>query len=240
MMESDARERRLRLEAFAGFCRDLHARRIDADLSPANVSPDDSGFRLRDPGRKRLWLGGHRWRRLAELHRAAPGGVSAPDRLRFLDAYLGCASGAARRAAWQSIRAAYRRLLRAEARRAARAAFRPGPQLVREGAALCVAGREDAPAVRLHLDTAQCRTIWTLTHVFEQLGLPALRPVRLDEQFVDLLAPELDDNAMEYHAAVARARRRFEFWGRFVRDPQWALTPRGAVLLTPNAFRLEL
>ena len=68
----------------------------------------------------------------------------------------------------------------------------------------------------------------------------ALRPVRLDAHSVDLLAPDLDEHAMDYHAAVARALRRFEPYGRFVRDPEWALTSAGAVLLTPNAFRLEL
>ena len=116
----------------------------------------------------------------------------------------------------------------------------PGERLTRLGAEWLVREREGAAAVRLNLDTAQCRAIWVLAHVFERLSLPALRPVRLGDQFVDLLAPDLDEHAMEFHAAVARARRRFAPYGRWVREPQWVLTPRGAVLLTPNAFKLDL
>ena len=237
---ADPSERRRLIVAFAGFCRGLHQARVDADLSPANVLPDGAEFRLRHPGARRLWLRRRRWQRLAQLHRQAPGLVSAGDQLRFLRRYLGDGDRQERRTAWRAILPAYRRLQRDEARRAAREAFRTGTAIAREGASLYVRRRRGSAAVRLHLDAAQCRTIWRLAHVFERLGLPALRPVRLDAHSVDLLAPDLDEHAMDYHAAVARALRRFEPYGRFVRDPEWALTSAGAVLLTPNAFRLEL
>ena len=190
--------------------------------------------------RQRGRRGRRRWQQLAELaHQELP--VSWSDRLRFLRAYLeDGGSPRARRRAWESIRPALLKLRKADARRAARAAFMPGERLTRLGAEWLVREREGAAAVRLNLDTAQCRAIWVLAHVFERLSLPALRPVRLGDQFVDLLAPDLDEHAMEFHAAVARARRRFAPYGRWVREPRWVLTPRGAVLLTPNAFKLDL
>jgi hypothetical protein len=168
-------------------------------------------------------------------------GVSRSERLRFLRTYLG--EGGARserREACAKIMRAFFTIRQRDARHATRAAFQPGGRIGREGRTWYVKGREQAPVIRLNLGPARSRAIWTLCHVYERLRLPALRPVRLDDQGVDLQVPELDEHAMEFHAAVTRARRRFEPYGSFVREPQWALTAGGAVLLTPDAFRLRL
>jgi hypothetical protein len=241
---TDATTRRQLLLSFAQLTRRLHDAGVDQDdTSPNNFLVDPEGdWVLIDFERCRLGrpLGARRWTLLAKLHRHDLG-VSQSDRLRFLRSYLGegCARSE-RREAWAKIARAFIAVRRRDARHATRAAFRPGRQIGREGRTWYVKGREQAPVIRLALGPARSRAIWTLCHVFERLRLPALRPVRLDDEGVDLQVPDLDEHAMEFHAAVTRARRRFEPYGAFVREPQWALTPDGAVLLTPDAFRLRL
>lgn len=229
---------------------ELNRRLHDAGVNQDDTSPNNF---LVDPQRldwvlidfERCWPGRplsrrRRSRLLAKLHRHDLG-VSRSERLRFLRAYQGKGSRPeTRRRDWTEIESAYYRVRKNDARRAARAAFQVGRNVACVDGVFSVAGRENSAAIRLHLDTAQCRAIWMLAHVFERLALPALRPVRMADHFVDLLAPELDENAREFHAAVARARSRFAPYGRWVRDPQWALTREGAVLLTPNAFKLKL
>ncbi len=236
--------RRRLLQSFAGLMRRLHDAGVDQDnSSPKNFLVDPEGdWVLIDFERCRLGrpLGTRRWTLLAKLQRHDLG-VSNSERLRFLRSYLDQdGERLGRREAWAKIARAFLAIRRRDARHATRAAFRPGRRIGRDGRTWYVKGREQAPVIRLSLGPARSRAVWTLCHVYERLRLPALRPVRLDDQGVDLQVPELDEHAMEFHGAVARARRRFEPYGSFVREPQWALTPSGAVLLTPDAFRLRL
>ena len=232
--------------SFGRFVRRMHDAGIDQDdTSPNNFLVDDSrngdDWVLIDFERCRVGkpLGERRWKLVAKLHRHGLG-VSRADRLRFLSAYLGDGDRAERRRAWEKIRPAFFEVRTNDARRAAKGAFQEGRHVGRENGTWYVKGRENAGVVRLTLDAPQCRAIWTLAHVFERLGLPALRPVRLAADHVDLLAPELDEHAMDFHAAVARAKQQFAPYGQWVRDPQWALTKDGAILLTPTAFKLTL
>jgi hypothetical protein len=148
-------------------------------------------------------------------------GVSRAERLRFLRAYLAAAGDAAtaggagagrsgagggatlatgvpagsgreqRRSAWSAIHAGFARLRVRDARRAARGAFQVGRHVGREGGAWIVRGRERDPVLRLELGRRAARRAWVLAHQLERLGLPALRPARLDASGLALVAPAL-------------------------------------------------
>jgi hypothetical protein len=231
--------------SFGGLNRRMHEAGIDQDDTSPNNFLVDAALEWTLIDFERCKLGrplseGRRTTLLAKLQRHDLG-VSRTDRLRLLRAYLTDGDErSARRAAWRRIEPELLNLRRRDARRAIKGAFEVGRHVGQQGRTWYIKGREDAAVVRLSLDAAQCRAVWTLAHVFERLALPALRPVRLDDDAVELLAPELDEHAMEFHTAVARARKRFDPYGTWVREPQWALTPAGAVLLTPSAFKLRL
>src|SRR5262249_5420912 len=97
---------------------------------------------------------------------------------------------AERRAAWQRIWPEFRRVRRRDARRAGAAAFREGRNLVRENGALAVRARAGTKTVRVELASADdAKLCWVRAHQLERLGLPALRPVRLDGRHVELVDP---------------------------------------------------
>ncbi len=229
------------LERFGELQRRLHDAGIDQDdTSPNNFLIDaDGAFTLIDFERCHVGraLGARRWRLLAKLQRHRLG-VSRTDRLRFLRGYLGPgADAAARRDAWILIRTELRGVRRHDARRAARAAFKEGRQLMRSGASWIARGRESLPVARFALGAREARKIWVLGHQLERLGLPALRPARLDPDGVALALPEI--RGAPAPAQVERARRELEGFGHFVREPEWALTAEGAVLRDLRAFELD-
>jgi tRNA A-37 threonylcarbamoyl transferase component Bud32 len=233
--------RRAALERYGELQRRLHDAGIDQDdTSPNNFLIDAEGaFTLIDFERCRVGpaLGARRWRLLAKLQRHRLG-VSRTDRLRFLRGYLGAGSdAAARREAWERIRAELRRVRRHDARRAARAAFKEGRQLLRSGASWIARGRESLPVARFALGTREARHVWVLGHQLERLGLPALRPARLDPDGVALVLPE--PHGTPAPDQIARARRELESFGRFVRPPEWELGADGALLRDLRAFELD-
>ncbi len=238
----EASRRRALLDAFARFSRRLHDAGIDQDdFSPNNfLWSGDSHFTLIDFERCFLVdgpLGRRRWILLAKLHRKELG-VSRSERLRFLRSYLGPEAGRAeRRDAWQRIRAAFLRIRRRDARRAARAAFKVGRHIKREGRTWAVRGREDAKGIRLDLDRRTARRAWVRAHQLERLGLPALRAIRLDPGGVELADPGTTAPPVDGEARVAATLRRFETHGSFLDAPEWLYTPR-PVLRNPQAFRL--
>jgi hypothetical protein len=237
------RARRLRLlRAFAELARRLHDAGVDQDdFSPNNfLADDDDAICLIDFERCRVGrpLGKRRHALLAKLHRHDLG-ISRTDRLRFLGWYLGPgADRGERRRALESILSAFRRIRARDARRAAQAAFRPGRHVAQRGDAWIVVGRESAPCLRLELPAAEAREVWVRAHQLERLGLPALRPVRLGPDWVELEDPgpqgETDD------AEASRARRALGAYGRFPLEPEWVFTRRGALLRDPRAFELTL
>jgi hypothetical protein len=233
--------RRRALERFGELQRRLHDAGIDQDdTSPNNFLIDAEGaFTLIDFERCSVGraLGARRWRLLAKLQRHRLG-VSRTDRLRFLRSYLGPgADSAACRDAWSLIRTELRGVRRHDARRAARAAFKEGRQLSRSGASWIARGREALPVARFALGAREARKVWVLGHQLERLGLPALRPARLDPDGVALALPEA--RGAPAPAQVERARRELEGFGHFVREPEWELTPDGAVLRDLRAFELD-
>ena len=248
-------ERRALVEDFAGFARRLHDAGIDQDdFSPNNfLVYTDRRFALLDFERCRVGrrLGARRYTLLAKLHRKGPG-VSRSDRLRFLRHYLAPdGDRAGRRAAWLRIRGEFRRIRSRDARRAAESAFKLGRNLVREGEAWVVRGRERDPGrggdrLRLELGSRDARRAWVSAHQLERLGLPALRPARLLADAVELEAPPgakpADPSAVSVRTdeRIARARRRYDACGRFASEPEWLLTETGALLRDPRAFRIEL
>jgi hypothetical protein len=242
----DARRRAL-VEGLADLARRLHDAGVDQDdFSPNNflVTRGDA-FVLLDFERCSIGAplqAARRWRILAKLHRHDLG-VSAIDRMRFLRRYLGPeASRADRHAAWRAIRAEFLRVRARDARRAARAAFRVGRNVVREGDAWVVRGREGRPVVRLELGPERARDAWVRAHQLERLALPALRPVRLGAGFVELEEPKpaAPPSPARRAALEARATRRFRDYGRFVSKPGWRFAERGALLADPLAFELAL
>jgi hypothetical protein len=106
-----------------------------------------------------------------------------------------------------------------------------------------VVGRERVAVVRLARPQREARATWIRAHQLERLGLPALRPVRLGERGVELEDPGTPASALppaKAEAAVLRALRRFQPWGRFVAAPEWHFGPRGALLRDPSAFELSV
>ncbi len=238
------RERRRELVlGFARLARRLHDAGVDQDdFSPNNflATPGDA-FVLLDFERCHVGapLGERRFALLAKLQRHGLG-VSRAERLRFVDAYLDPQGGrAARRAAFEKIAYALRRIRARDARHAARGAFRAGRHVRREGAVWVVVGRERAPVVHLARTGREARTAWVRAHQLERLGLPALRPVRLSERGIELEDPGAQPPANP-EAAILGALRRLQPWGRFVRPPEWHFGPRGALLRDPSAFELSL
>jgi tRNA A-37 threonylcarbamoyl transferase component Bud32 len=237
-------KRRALLIAFGAFARRLHDAGIDQDdFSPNNFLVDPTGnFVLLDFERCRVRpeLGDRRWTLLAKLHRHE---LSVPrtDRLRFLKAYLG--EGAHRRAtrvAWREIERAFWRIRRRDARRAARAAFRSGRNVVRCHSTWVVRGREDSAVRRLALGADGARRGWVLAHQLERLSLPALRPVRLGPDWLELLEPSPAPADLDTSAEIRRAASRLERYGVFTEEPEWRFGPQGALLANPTCFRLRL
>lgn len=240
--ETDTGQRRALVESFAELTRRLHDAGVDQDDSSPNnflVAPDGRWV-LIDFERCRVGprLGERRWTLLAKLHRHRLG-VSGTDRLRFLRAYLQGGDRARRREAWERIRPAYLRVRRNDARRAGRAAFRAGRHVGRDGDAWCVRGREGARTVRVELPRREARALWRVAHQLERLGLPALRPVRLDSSGVELEARDLAECApAERDAAIRAARARLAPFGSLDADAEWVMTRDGALLADLRAFRL--
>jgi tRNA A-37 threonylcarbamoyl transferase component Bud32 len=239
------RERRELLERFGAFARRLHDAGVDQDdFSPNNflVTPD-GGFVLIDFERCRVRrgpLGARAFAQLAKLHRRGLG-VSRSDRLRFLRAYLGGgASRAERRAAWLKIWPEFRRIRRRDARRAADAAFREGRNLAREGDAWVVRGRAGLKTLRLELGAADAKLCWVRAHQLERLGLPALRPARLDGGHVELLDPGTALPRSPADQVIGRALRALAPFGRFTSPPQWRFAPQGVLLANPQAFEVDV
>jgi len=239
-------ERRALLERFAVFARQLHDAGVDQDdFSPNNfLVRDDGAFVLIDFERARLrWraLGERRWTQLAKLHRR-DFGVSRTERLRFLRAYLAAPAASARaerREAWRKLWPEFRRIRRRDARHAEAAAFREGRNLVREGGALAVRARAGAKTLRLELGPSDAKLCWVRAHQLERLGLPALRPVRLDGAHVELLDPGAVHPRAPADQLIGRALLALAPYGRFRATPQWRFTAHGALLANPHAFELE-
>ncbi|MFQ5697274.1 MAG: lipopolysaccharide kinase InaA family protein [Myxococcota bacterium] len=234
------RERRALLRDLGTLARRLHDAGVDQeDFSPNNfLRLEGGGLCLLDFERCRVGSppGDLVWQRLAKLHRHRLG-VSRTDRLRLLGAYLGEADRrAARRAAWSRIRRAFFDVRAHDARRAAAAAFREGRRLERRGRVWTVRGRETRATWRLPLPARQARAAWIAAHQLERLGLPALRPVRLGPEGLELEAPRPEGSCDR--GAVARARARFEGYGEFTREPEWVAGAQGPCLRDPRAFRI--
>jgi hypothetical protein len=237
------KNRRTVLQAFAVFARRLHDGGIDQDdFSPNNfLVTDEQSFVLIDFERCRIRspLGNRRWKLLAKLHRHDLG-VSLTERLRFLRAYLGPEAGIAeRRKAWERIGHEFLQIRARDARRAARSAFKEGRRLRRDGDVWVVRGREQTPVMRLPLQPGQAREAWVLAQQLERLNLPALRPVRLLPDAIELEDPGPSLERADRAALVHAARRRFEAYGRFVTQGDWWITRDGAKLRDPCAFRLS-
>jgi tRNA A-37 threonylcarbamoyl transferase component Bud32 len=241
-----AAQRTVLMEKFGELQRRLHDAGIDQDdTSPNNFLVDTAErFTLIDFERCRVGrpLGARRWRLLAKLQRHRLG-VSRSQRLRFLRSYLGAGSSAAeRRDAWERIRAELRKVRRHDARRAAKAAFKTGRELAHDGEQWIARGRESLPTVRFEMAPDEARRIWVLGHQLERLGLPALRPARLDAHGVALVLPS-SDAPPPAPELIRRAQRQLESYGRFVRTPDWAPTREdgreGAVLRDLRAFELD-
>ncbi len=233
--------RRALLDAFARFSRKLHDAGIDQDdTSPNNfLVTDEAGFVLIDFERCALRdgpLGERRWTLLAKLHRKELG-VSRSERLRFLRRYLGPDTGRVeRRDSWTHIEQEFTRIRRRDARRAASAAFKVGRHIQRDADCWSVRGREQVKVIRLELEPRAARTAWVRAHQLERLGLPALRPVRLDARGVELVDPGATELPADSERQVAAALRRFAPYGSFAEPPEWIFTPQ-PLLRTPQAFR---
>ncbi len=239
-----SKERRSLIEAFASFSRRLHDAGIDQDdFSPNNfLVADDQRFVLIDFERCRIGasLGARRWTLLAKLHRHDLG-VSRTDRLRFLRVYLGPgADRGAQRVAWQHICEAFRRVRASDVRHATRSAFQVGRHLAHEDEVWVVRGRERAPVLRLPLPPRSARKVWVRAHQLERLGLPALRPVRLGPDWVELEDPGAELKTGDRESQVRLALRKFDGYGEFVAEAKWAITAQGAKLRDPRAFKLRL
>jgi hypothetical protein len=258
----DRARRRQLLESFGALNRRLHDAGIDQDdTSPNNFLVDAQGgtdpWILIDFERCRVGpvlAARRRWALLAKLHRHDLG-VSRSDRLRFLRAYLGPACDRTqRRSACAAIASEFARIRSRDARRAARGAFAAGRHVARESGSWVVRGREQVALLRLDLDARGARRAWVLAHQLERLGLPALRPARLDSQGLAMVAPDPESPLTESpltepllteppltapasERAIERARHQFEQFGRFVSEPQWIPCRGGAVLRDPRAFR---
>lgn len=234
------RERRALLEELGALARRLHQAGIDQDdFSPNNfLRLEEGGLCLLDFERCHVGSppGDQAWQRLAKLHRHRLG-VSRSDRLRLLGAYLGeDNSRAARRCAWTRIRRAFFEVRAHDARHAAGAALREGRRVAREGQDWTVRGREALATLKIALPPGQARDAWISAHQLERLGLPALRPVRLGPEGLELEAPEMEVQCQA--DSIARARARFEGYGEFVREPEWVSGPEGPRLLDPLTFRV--
>jgi lipopolysaccharide kinase (Kdo/WaaP) family protein len=237
-------ERRKLLLRFAAFARRLHDAGVDQDdFSPNNfLVRADGGFVLIDFERAHLRrgaLGSRAWTLLAKLHRK-DFGVSRSDRLRFLARYLGPGAGRAeRRAAWQRIWPEFRRIRARDARRAAESALCEGRNIAREGDAWVVRARAGAKSLRLELGAEEARRCWVTAHQLERLGLPALRPLRLDGARVELVDPGSALPRAPADQVIGRALAALAPYGRFRAPPHWRFTSHGALLANPQAFEFS-
>jgi len=249
--ELAASARRALLTSFAQLLAKMHGAGVDQDdTSPNNfLAPDPTSpaaeWVLIDFERCSLGspLGTRRWTLLAKLQRQELG-VSRTDRLRFLRVYLeACgepADRAARRRAWELIEPEFTRVRRRDARRAADGAFQLGRHVGREGDTWFIHGRNSRPVQRLDLPAAEARLAWTRAQQLERLSLPALRPVRLVPQGIELERPESARPAgPEDAAALARSRRQLERFGTLsdaTGDVKWLISEGRALLCDPRAF----
>jgi len=237
-------ERRALLERFAVLARRLHDAGVDQDdFAPNNfLARPDGSFVLIDFERcrvRRAPLGDARWTQLAKLNRRELG-VSRSDRLRFLRAYLGAGTTRAdRRLAWRRIWPEFRRIRRHDARHAEAAAFREGRNLARDGDAWVMRARAREKTIALELDAATARRCWLLAQQLERLGLPALRPVRLEGGRVELLDPGAALPRAPADQVIARSLAALAPWGHFRAPPQWLFTAHTALLRNPHAFELD-
>src|SRR5258706_407011 len=129
--------------------------------------------------------------------------------------------------------------VRRDARRAAASALQEGRNIAREGAALVVRARAGAKTLRLELAGDDARLCWVRAHQLERLGLPALRPARLDGNRVDLVDPGTALPRAPADQVIARSLAALAPYGRFRAPPQWRFTTHGAVLSNPHAFEFE-
>jgi hypothetical protein len=98
--------------------------------------------------------------------------------------------------------------------------------------------RVGAQVVARDLSPAHARLTWIRAHQLERLGLPALRPVRLDGGRVELLRPEGASAAPPEQSSIAIARRQLGGLGHFVSEPHWMAVGNRAWLVNPEAFEL--
>jgi tRNA A-37 threonylcarbamoyl transferase component Bud32 len=128
-------ERRRAAGALGALVRDLQAAGLDQDdLAPNNILVDGQELLAIDFERARLGAGavgeGARLRALAKLDRRVGPEVGASQRMRFLRAYAGGDSRAAR-SWWRRLAAERARAARRDTRRWARSAGRPGRRIQR-------------------------------------------------------------------------------------------------------------
>jgi tRNA A-37 threonylcarbamoyl transferase component Bud32 len=238
-------ERRALLERFAQLARKLHDAGVDQDdFAPNNfLTRPDGSFVLIDFERcrvRRRALGDRGFTQLAKLHRRDLG-VSRSDRLRFLRAYLGEGGDRAkRREAWERIWPEFRRIRRHDARHAEASAFREGRNLAREGNGWVMRARKDARTIALELDAETARRCWLRAVQLERLGLPCLRPVRLEGGRVELLDPGAAPPRAPANHMIGRSLAALAPWGHFSAPPQWLFTAHYALLRNPHAFELDL
>lgn len=230
---------------FAELTRRMHDEGIDQDDTAPNnfLCLGDGRFALIDFERCHLRtrpLGRRRDTLLAKLSRRVPM-LSRTDHLRFLRAYQGMESSRAeRRLACERIAQEMLRIRRRDARHARAAAFESGRHLARLGGSWVMIEREHEPTLRIDLPRKRAREAWIRAHQLERLGLPALRPVRLDESGIDLVLPAGARTPRPDDVAVRRALRVFAPWGRFVEPPEWRAIGTRVLLANPQAFSLEI
>ena len=127
-----------------------------------------------------------------------------------------------------------------DVRHATRSAFQVGRHLAHEDEVWVVRGRERAPVLRLPLPHRAARNVWVRAHQLERLGLPALRPVRLGPDWVELEDPGAELKTVDRESQVRLAMRKFDGYGEFAAEAEWAITAQGAKLRDPRAFKLSL
>ena len=96
--------------------------------------------------------------------------------------------------------------------------------------------RKGAKTLRLELGPDEAKLCWVRAHQLERLGLPALRPVKLAGNVVELLDPGTAHPRSPADQVIARSLAALAPYGRFRAPPQWRFTSQGALLANPHAF----